>query len=575
MVKPANQPTDNHEEVLLEQGKRIRALHAIISRPDLTFDQQIDETLRLGCQLLGTEIGKVGRLDIQNNTSEFLNTIVVSDLPARRGVILPLDKTFCHITFSSADGVAISHVAESEYSTHPAATFLGMQSYIGCSINVYGKKFGTINFSNRKPVAKAFTDADMDLVNLIGSWISVMMERQMEAEELKKSKEAAEEANLAKSRFLANMSHEIRTPLTAIIGFAETALEEGQDPENNRHALQTIRQSGEHLLNLINDVLDFSKIEAGKLEIENTRINPVELVHEVETIMSPHARKKGLDFSLDLQYPLPEAIVSDPLRLKQILLNLCGNAIKFTDSGYVTIRLQYLASSDTLVYSVLDSGIGMNADQITKLFKPFSQADASISRRFGGTGLGLSFSSKLAELLNGSLSVTSETGKGSMFSLQLMRANPEGGIQALNAARDNTGTNKAMQQSIEPVTGLSGNILLAEDNELNQLLIKRLLEKTGANITVAENGQVAVELAQKQPFDLVYMDMQMPVMSGIDAVRMLRANNYSKPIVMLTANVTLEDKIQCNEAGCNDYLTKPVNRKQLYEITEKYLTQKS
>ncbi|HEY5603793.1 MAG TPA: GAF domain-containing protein, partial [Gammaproteobacteria bacterium] len=207
--------TGRTEEALVEQGGRIRALHEIISRPDLTFDQQIDETLRLGCRLLGTEIGKVGRQNPEKNTSEFLNTVVMSDLPARRGIVLPLDKTYCNVTFTSPESIAISNVAESEFKNHPAASFLGMQSYIGCSINVHGKKFGTVNFSNRIPVTRPFTETDKDLVNLMGSWISVMMERQLDAEELRKSKETAENANQAKSAFLANMSHEIRTPLTA------------------------------------------------------------------------------------------------------------------------------------------------------------------------------------------------------------------------------------------------------------------------------------------------------------------------------------------------------------------------
>ena len=178
MIDKNTQPVDSEEEILLEQGKRIRALHEIISRPDLSFDQQIDETLRLGCHLLGTEIGKVGRQDPVGNISEFLNTVVLSELPAKRGMTLPLDKTFCNITFSSPETIVISNVAESRYKDHPAAKYVGMQSYIGCSINVHGKKFGTINFSNRKPVKQPFTEADKDLVNLIGSWISVMMEHE-------------------------------------------------------------------------------------------------------------------------------------------------------------------------------------------------------------------------------------------------------------------------------------------------------------------------------------------------------------------------------------------------------------
>jgi K+-sensing histidine kinase KdpD len=372
---------DSEEEMLVEQGKRIRALHEIISRPDLTFDQQIDEALRLGCHLLGTEVGKVGRQDPEHNTSEFLNTVVLSDLPARRGVVLPLDKTFCQITFSAPETIVINHVDESEYKDHPAASFVGMQSYIGCTINVHGKKFGTVNFSNRKPIKRPFTEADKDLVNLIGSWISVMMERQLEAEELKKSKETADAANQAKSSFLANMSHEIRTPLTSIIGYAESALDADQTMEQRIAALQTIRQSSDHLLNLINDVLDFSKIEAGALDIEKASMCPLHLVSEVESIVLGQAQKKNLDLSIDYSFPLPARIISDPLRLKQILLNICSNAIKFTHTGSVQITVQYNNEQDELRFIIKDTGIGMSPEHLQKIFKPFSQADASVSRR--------------------------------------------------------------------------------------------------------------------------------------------------------------------------------------------------
>ena len=292
---------DTNEELLVEQGRRIRALHEIISRPDLTFDQQIDETLRLGCKLLGCEVGKVGRQDPENNISEFLNTVVMSDLPARRGIVLPLDKTFCQITFASPQTIAISHVAESEYRDHQAASFLGMQSYIGCTIKVHGKKFGTVNFSNRTAVKIPFTEADQDFVNLIGSWISVMMERQQEAEELRKSKEAADAANQAKSEFLANMSHEIRTPLTAILGYSDMLRDENQSHEEIEHEIDSIIRAGGHLQRIINDILDLSKIEAGLvgLAIAATR-GSFEPVTAPRASSSARASSKSLKFSLHI-----------------------------------------------------------------------------------------------------------------------------------------------------------------------------------------------------------------------------------------------------------------------------------
>lgn len=565
------QRVSEYEEALLEQGRRIRALHEIISRPDLTFDQQIDETLRLGCQLLGTEIGKVGRQDPEHNTSEFLNTVTISELPVRRGMIFPLDKTFCNITFSSAQTIAISHVEQSEYMDHPAARFLGIQSYIGCSINVHGKKFGTINFSNRAPVSRPFTEADKDLVNLMGSWISVMMERQFEAEELRKSKERAEAANQAKSTFLANMSHEIRTPLTSIIGFAEAALDSDQTMEQRLAALRTIRQSGDHLLHLINDVLDFSKIEASELDVETTILNPVQMISEVESIVSGQATKKQLEFSVDYQYPLPEEISSDPLRLKQIMLNLCSNAIKFTDSGAVRMSIQYDAANHTLDFSVSDTGIGMTEEQLQKIFQPFRQADTSTSRRFGGTGLGLFLSRRLAELLGCTLAVRSEAGVGSEFTLSLpLQAGRDEQARFYQSESD-IKINQDSGYARDAFNKLRGEVLLVEDNHLNQQLIQMYLQKMGATVTVAENGAVAVNLARQHTYDLIYMDMQMPVLPGPDAVRMLRENDYTGPIVMLTANVTLDDRNLCEQAGSTDFLTKPIDRQKLYNITERYL----
>ena len=571
VLEDNQQSIDSNEEILLEQGKRIRALHEIISRPDLTFDQQIDETLRLGCQLLGTEIGKVGRQDPENNISEFLNTVVMSDLPAKRGMTLPLDKTFCKVTFSSPESIVISHVAESQYKDHPAAKFLGMQSYIGCSINVHGKKFGTINFSNRKPVKRAFTDADKDLVNLIGSWISVMMERQLEAEELKKSKEAADAANKHKSSFLANMSHEIRTPLTSILGYAEAALDADQTMEQRIAALRTIRQSGDHLLNLINDILDFSKIEAGALDIDKTAMSPLQLIAEVESILVGMANRKSLDFSIDYEFPLPARIFSDPLRLKQILLNIASNAIKFTQSGSVRITIRYDQDQDTLRFTIRDTGIGMTLEHLQKLFRPFKQADASVSRRFGGTGLGLSLSKRLVELINGDLSVTSEPEVGSEFTLLLFQATA--GITPVTLINnlEEIKRNQQANQSKVSEPRLRGEVLLVEDNELIQQLIRSYLLKMGLNVTAAENGEVAVNLAQQHNYDLIYMDMQMPVMSGIEAVKVLRENNYPGPIIMLTANATLSDRNLCKELGSDDFLTKPVNRQQLYTTTKKYV----
>ena len=422
---PKNTQTVASNEVLLEQGKRIRALHDIISRPDLSFDEQIDATLQLGCRLLGTEIGKVGRQDPSKNTSEFLNTVVLSDLGAKRGMVLPLDKTFCQITFSSPKTIAISHVSESIYKDHPAASFVGMQSYIGCSINVYGEKFGTINFANRIPIETPFTEADKNLVNLMGSWISVMMERQIEAEELRKSKQAADAANLAKSAFLANMSHEIRTPLNAIIGYSELVSEELEELSyvQCNEDMSRITGSAKHLLKLINEVLDLAKIEAGQADLHLELIPIRQLIEEVIDIVQPMAKQAHNQLSCSYTQEIND-MSSDMVKLRQILLNVISNANKFTDHGNIDIEVNTDTSQSQtwIIFKIKDTGIGIPAEKQALVFQAFKQADSSTTRKYGGTGLGLSITKRFCEMLGGSIHLSSEVNKGTTITIRLPKS---------------------------------------------------------------------------------------------------------------------------------------------------------
>jgi len=394
--------------------------------------------------------------------------------------------------------------------------------------------------------------------------------RKQTEEELTIARDSAVAATRAKESFLANMSHEIRTPLTAIIGYADTGLDHDQTTQQRITALKIIRRSGDHLLTLINDILDFSKIEAGELQIEKTLINPLQQVYEVESIIMGHASKKGLKVVIDYTFPMPKEIYSDAVRIKQVLINLCNNAIKFTDAGEVKIMIQYDPQQHQLKFLVKDTGIGMTSEELDKIFKPFKQADSSTSRRYGGTGLGLSLSTQLAELLGGQLMVSSEIDKGSTFTfcLNLDEKSEEqffNNIDEVTFNKEDDNDNAIKQKP------LKGDILLVEDNLVNQELIRMYLEKMGASVTCAGNGSIAVSLAQQYTYDLIYMDMQMPVMSGIEAVKILRNEEYNTPIVMLTANATADDNSQGMEAGANDFVTKPIARKKLYETTARYL----
>ncbi|MDH5258700.1 MAG: ATP-binding protein, partial [Gammaproteobacteria bacterium] len=390
----------------------------------------------------------------------------------------------------------------------------------------------------------------------------------------------AEEANQAKSRFLANMSHEIRTPLTAITGYSEILKEGGQTDSQRDVIIDTIINSSNHLNELINDILDLSKIEANKLELEHITFNIRDLMSEINSLFNPQAKQKGLTFTIEYAPPVPDQITSDPLRLKQILFNFCSNAIKFTDQGDVTIRISYQQDSPKLTFEILDTGVGLTIDQVENLFQPFTQADASITRRYGGTGLGLALSRKLADLLGGSVQAKSKLGEGSCFTLsipteEIMRHSQNDNLNLKQSLSLDNVSIASKNDNVDQNQPIRGRILLVEDTPPIQDLIGLHLKKIGVDYVVAENGKVACDLAENEDFDLIFMDMQMPVMGGLEATRILRKNNFDKPIVALTANVLTSEKEACYSAGCNDFVTKPINRKILYDILYKFLVAKN
>ncbi len=387
--------------------------------------------------------------------------------------------------------------------------------------------------------------------------------------------EEAQAANRAKSEFLANMSHEIRTPMTAILGYAELLREEFEvqsaSPETMAR-IETIRSAGQYLLAIINDILDLSKIEAGKLSLESVETPLVRVLREIDCLVRPRAVSKKLEFATVLTGPVPDRMVTDPTRLRQLLMNLAGNAVKFTESGSVRVEVGTTGPEDArrLVIEVLDTGPGITAEQASRLFTPFTQADSTVTRRHGGTGLGLAISRRLAELMGGNLQLArSEPGAGSCFRLELPLVVAPGATLAssLEAVSDDA---PATLGTVPAPTAarLRGRILLAEDGLDNQRLIALHLRKAGAEVDVADNGRIALELLEKaqreeRPYDLLVSDMQMPEMDGYTLARVLRGRGNRIPIVALTAHAMSDDRAKCLDAGCDDYATKPIERAKL------------
>jgi len=432
--------------------------------------------------------------------------------------------------------------------------------WLGVPLHTKGEIFGVISIQSYDN-EDAFSEEDLDILVFVSNQISLAITKIKAEESLKIAKQKAEEAAIAKQQFLSTMSHEIRTPLNAVIGMSQLLLEVKPRPDQLEY-LGALKYSGETLLALINDILDYSKLDSDKVLIEEVDINPLNIVEETIKLLKVKAKEKNNELNLDHKKGIPEIVLGDRVRLTQILTNLIGNAIKFTDHGKIQVSLKVEKESDQeylIKFSVEDTGIGISNDKLNVIFDSFTQEKSDITRRFGGSGLGLAISKKLVEIQNGKITVNSIPNKGSTFSFTI----PFKKSKIKKARVESTA-----DYDIRSLVGL--NILIVEDNQINRLVARKFLENWGVHVDEAENGKISLEMIVKNNYDLVLMDLQMPEMDGYEATRNIKnmhQKKYSKlPVIALTASILVDVKEEIEEAGLDDFLIKPFDAPDLFKL---------
>ena len=539
--------------------RAFRTLYAIVA--DRTKDPaaKARAILAFGCEYFGLPLGIVSR--IENGRY----TVVHVHAPGGEievGAQFELADTYCREVLQADGPVSLHHAGRTD-ADHPCYRTTGLEAYLGAPVHVGERRYGTINFSSGEPREAPFSAHDLEMIGMFADWITGQVTIERSLHHLEQARQRAEDASESKSRFLANMSHEIRTPMTGVLGHADLLLASELTGEQRRWA-QRIEGAGRILLRILNDILDLSRMEAGRLEVETQPLSLEMLIGDCEALMTPAAEEKGIALRTETAPDLPAGLLGDALRLRQILLNLLGNAVKFTAKGSVTLACARGAAGDLRI-EVRDTGIGIPAERLDSVMRDFVQADPSTQRRYGGTGLGLAISRKLASLMGGRLHLESAVGAGTtaVLSLPLTEVAPP---EALGTTP---------QEGVKVEIG-TRRVLVVEDVEFNRDMFEAMLSGMGFEVATAGNGREAIEAAKGEgdaPFDLVLMDVQMPDVDGLTATKAIRRlpGWASRPILALTAGAFPDEIGACLEAGMNDHISKPATAAILREKATEWI----
>ncbi len=543
-----------------QQGLKI--LTQISANHQLSLEEKLQELLISVATYFDLPNGMINQVKSKIQLVEYAICLDDEDQKFEAGTELPLPNTYCGATFTSDDTIAISSMDAAQELGNTIHNSYGIESYIGSPLWVAGKKYGTICFFSSEKRISPFTENEVDFMRLVARWVGTTLERSYTQRQIITAREEAEEATQAKTDFLSTMSHEIRTPMNAVIGMTHLLMEENPRDDQLK-SLKTLKFSADLLLSLINDILDFSKIESGKIELEFVDFNLKNMLHGIKAAQGTKAQEKHVKLKLRWDEDVPLMVVGDMTRLGQIINNLVSNAVKFTQEGEVSIEIDLIEEKEhkvRLSFKVRDTGIGISENQIEAIFEEFSQASSSTTRKFGGTGLGLAITKKLLELQGSQIEVTSEVGVGSVFSFKLE-------LRKSNKVVNEAGATKSNIEFGQSLEGL--RVLLVEDNPVNQYVVTRFIKKWEASLDIANNGQEAVEKVKQKSYDVILMDIQMPIMDGYESTKQIRAWEQQEEkdpvyIIALTASATLAAKDKVKELGMDEFLTKPFDPKELF-----------